>query len=742
MNAYENKMMDAALTYAELGFAVFPLVPGGKEPLGNLAPNGFKNATKDPAEINRIWESEPNANIGIACGAASGGLCVVDVDTHNEDGKKSLRSWLEERGATLPETVTARTGGDGLHYYFRSDEACKSRTGILPGIDVKAEGGYIVAPPSVHPSGTPYAWEEGRSQLEAQIAEVDDVVRALVEYRAPKGKDEGGDAEDGKVHEGGRNDALASHLGHLRHFGYGLEELIKEALTYNASTLVPPLDEAEAVGVALSISKYQAPKGRVQADQELLDRLAELRPEDGGRYGSTDQGRGYLFADVFKDKARYCPERKSWYVYDGARWKHDAGALEAGELVKELANALALHRCFLNASEAELNRLDAEWSKWQKRSVRDTILKDAAGVHPLALAEFDANPYLLNVENGTLDLEAGELKLHSPADLITKLAPVSYRPDAAYPRWGQFVSEITDGDEEEALFLQRCFGYALSGSTHHEAMFLLYGPTSRNGKSTLVEAVLNVLGDYGAVTNPEMLSTARSTAGGMKATEDLARLDGVRFASVPELPRGMRLNSATVKHWTGSDSVNARFLNENSFDYKPQFKLFVNTNHLPTATDATLFKSGRVVVVPFTRHFTEAERDPELKRKFRSEEAMSAILNWLLEGWLSLRAEGLALPPSVASATGKYAEENDVVKRFAEERLEKDAGNAVATSELLKAFNEWARSNGVEQSNANSFKGELERAGFQVMRRRPTSITNPVNCVLGFKIKQPNSLHP
>lgn len=734
MNAYENRMLDAALEYAEFGFSVFPLVPNGKEPLSSLAPHGFKSATKDPEQIRRMWESEPNANIGIACGEVSGGLCVIDVDTHDADGKESLRLWLEEESAALPETVTVKTGGGGLHYYFMSDETVGGRIGVLPGIDVKGDGGYIVAPPSIHETGASYVWEKSHSLSETLIAEADDVVRTLFNHRVAKNKTKRISTGE-KVHEGGRNDALASYLGGLRRCGLELDELSEAALRFNGNMLVPPLEEAEAIGVARSISKYQTTYGALQADGTLLDKLEELRPEDGGRYRDTDQGRGYLFADAFKDKAHYCPERGSWFVFDDTRWMLDAGSLKIDELARGLGSALLYRLRLLRVSDEELKRLENEWSKWQKRSVRDTFLKDAKSVYPVRIDEFDANPYLLNVANGTLDLETGELRPHKPGDLITKLAPVAYDPAASYPRWGQFISEVMGGDEEAARFLQRCFGYALSGSTKHEAMFLLYGPTTRNGKSTLVESTLHVLGDYGAATNPELLSTTRNTAGGMKATEDLARLDGVRFASVPELPIGMRLNSANVKHWTGSDSVNARFLHENSFDYKPQFKLFINTNYLPAATDATLFKSGRVVVIPFNRHFAESERDPDLKQKFFSEEAMSVILNWLLEGWLSVQDEGLALPPSVVSATSEYAEENDAIKRFADEHLESSAGHAVATSELLLHFNDWAHANGVEPSYSNIFKGGLERAGFTVERRRPTGGGNPVNCMLGYKIK-------
>jgi P4 family phage/plasmid primase-like protien len=738
MDTLTSTMLAAALEYARCGFAVFPLNPGDKAPLGYLAPNGFKDATTDSERIKSFWEAEPNANIGIACGAVSGGLWVLDVDTHKADGKETLRLWLEESGVSLPETVTAITGGDGLHHYFKSSEPVRTRIGIMPDIDIKGEGSYIVAPPSIHPSGNPYRWETGRSLAEVPIAEADDVIHSILEYSATSGKEQRPKKykkSRGKIPEGERNDALTSHLGGLRHKGWSLDDLEAEAVRFNRERLSPPLDESEVLGVTQSIYRYPASyEVAATVDEKLLEKLADLHPEDTSRYKNTEQGWGYLFADVFKDEARFCPERKAWFNHDGTRWKHDPGALAAGERVKRLADAL--HVYLMQLPDTMREQLYKGWGAWQRRNTRDTILRDAAGVYPIALAEFDTNPYLLNVLNGTLNLETRELQPHSADDLITRLAPVKYDPQASFPRWAQFIDEIMNGDTDTAQCLQRCLGYALSGSTEHEKMFVLYGATSRNGKSTLTEAVLGVLGDYGATADPEMLSTARNTAGGMKATEDLARLNGVRCVSVSELPKGMNLNSAKVKQWTGSDTIKARFLHENSIEFKPQFKLFVNTNDLPQVSDTALFKSERVVLIPFTRHFTEAEQDTTLKQQFSTGEAKSAVLNWLLEGWQSLQTRGLILPDAVKTAVGEYSAESDAIRRFVDDCLEADTNGEIKTTDLRKTFQEWACANGFEPLNERAFKGELLRAGLSVPRCRPKAGGNATSLLKGYKFKE------
>ncbi|MCL2402776.1 MAG: phage/plasmid primase, P4 family [Coriobacteriia bacterium] len=739
MDISNNTMLVTALQYAAQGLAVFPLEPNSKAPLGRLAPNGFKNATKDPELIKSWWQQEPNAGIGIACGAVSGGLFVVDIDVRDNDGKEALKTWLEASSATLPETATVTTGSGGVHYYYRSNEPTKCKNGIMASVDIKGEGGYIVAPPSIHPSGNPYQWMHGLSLAEVPITEANNTVLELASLSSIKGRKLDVRKTKNSVGEGSRNTTLASHLGSLRNKGWGLDALEAEAIRFNHANLSPALSEFEALGVAQSIYSYPVHHEAVAAqitfvDEPLLAKLTILRPEDESRYRNTEQGWGYLFADVFKDEARFCPERKTWFTYDGTRWKHDRSSLAAGELTKRLADAL--HVYLLQIPENVRAQFGEGWKKWQRRNTRDIILKDAAGVYPVTLADFDADPYLLNVLNGTLNLKTGELQPHRASDLITRLAPVTYDPQVTFPRWIGFIDEVMQGKQDTIKCLQQCFGYALAGSTNLEKMFILYGAKSRNGKSTLAEAVLGTLGEYGATADPEMLSTNRKTGGGMKATEDLARLDGTRFVSVSEPPKSMNLDSAKLKQWTGSDSIKARYLHENSFEYKPQFKLFLNTNDLPVASDTALFKSRRMVLIPFERHFTEAEQDTTLKQQFSTNVAKSAILNWLLEGWQSLQSEGLTMPSSVAAAVDEYRAESDAIRRFVDERLEVDAEGEIKTTVLLNSFQEWARANGLEPLNSNSFKGELERAGLPVKRRRPKTGGNPAQLLVGYKFSE------
>ncbi|MDL2327771.1 phage/plasmid primase, P4 family [Ruminococcaceae bacterium OttesenSCG-928-A11] len=266
----------------------------------------------------------------------------------------------------------------------------------------------------------------------------------------------------------------------------------------------------------------------------------------------------------------------------------------------------------------------------------------------------------------------------------------------------------------------------LSGDTSLECFFILYGSTTRNGKSTLTETVAHILGDYAKTALPQSLS--RRPSDGSAASPDIARLKGARLINVPEPEKAMELNIALIKQLTGGDTYTARYLNENPVEFRPEGKIFINTNHLPRAADDTVFSSGRVKLIPFDRHFTEGEQDTGLKKLFRKQKNMSGILNWLIEGYHLLQAEGLVLPPRVLSATSAYRSEADIFGMFIEESTMPQEGIRVATSELYAAYMLWAKDNGYRPLNSKNFVGELRRR-FDVRRSGTVG-----NVVVGLKI--------
>jgi putative DNA primase/helicase len=436
------------------------------------------------------------------------------------------------------------------------------------------------------------------------------------------------------------------------------------------------------------------------------------------RYSLDDKGIGNAFADSVKGESRYVADEKSWFYYDGVVWKKDHNSLHVREKAKKYLDYLRKLK-----KEIEDRKNDPSETDNEKAFIavvkglancgeRKTMLDEAMSVHPLNKSDFDTKMNLLNCLNFTIDLDTGEPKKQDPEDFITKVAPVKFNPNAKYPRWADFTLEIMDNDVETAKYLQKILGYGTTGETSQECMFIFYGPTTRNGKGTLMESVMNVLGDYALNMQPDSLAK-RKRYSGSTATPDIARNVGVRLVSVNEPAEDMVLDAAIVKQLTGSDTITTRFLYGNSFDYRPQFKLYISTNHLPAVTDDTLFSSGRIKVILFKRHFEEDKQDRNLKNLFRIEESKSAILNWLLEGLKMYQSAGLEAPESVVAATSSYRQETDTLGLFIKEATIKNANaKTKKTSDVYKIYVKWCKDSCLTAVKLKSFVGLMRNAGY------------------------------
>ena len=441
------------------------------------------------------------------------------------------------------------------------------------------------------------------------------------------------------------------------------------------------------------------------------------------RYTDDDLGLGYLFADTFHDCLRYVYDADKWYFFGGGSWKLDKGDVYARRCVKALVENL-----IKNSSKDKFKE------EISKRSTRETIIKEARDISPINLSDFDTSPYLLNCSNGTIDLRTGQFRDHDPDDFLSKKVNAVYNPEAKCERWEQFIEQIMCNDKELALYLQKCLGYALSGDTSEECMFILYGPTTRNGKGTLMESIYNLLGDYSRTIQPDSL--AQRKANGSGHSDDLARLAGIRFVNASELPNDMKLNAAIVKQMTGGDTVTARFIYKGFFEYRPQFKIFINTNHLPEIVDDSLFSSGRLKLIPFDRHFGDAEQELGLKKLFREDNSRSAILNWLLEGYRRYRsdADRLALPPKAKELLTEYRKNSDAVGLYIENCLEAcDTTNNIKdrekTAKLHSDFLEWYNNEDVAELSLKEFVQSLRQKNLLARDREIGHF------IKGYKIK-------
>lgn len=471
--------------------------------------------------------------------------------------------------------------------------------------------------------------------------------------------------------------------------------------------------------------------GQCQGARPLA--LGEVAPEHNPRYACTDIGNGNLFADWAKALARYVPERKLWYTFNGKVWEPDTGNLRVMELCKKLADELVIYAVGLpEGLERDKYRKSVE--RWQVRRNREIILKDAAGVYPIKLNEFDSSPWLFNCQNGTLDLQTRVFKQHDSADLLATISGVEYDPNVHSTLWEQTISDVTQGDLDLSAYLQKALGYGLTGDTSEECFFLLYGPTTRNGKGTVMETYMKLLGGYGKAARPETIALRQHT-NSSGPTEDIAKLAGARAVNISEPDKQMVLSAALVKTLTGNDTMTARFLNENSFEFKPQFKLFINTNHLPKANDVTIFSSGRVKVLPFNRHFEPEEQDKSLKK--RLEQELPGILNWCLDGLWLMNETGFEPPEAVLQATSQYQHDSDKLTRFVEEMLISETTGEVRAEETYKAYRDWCQRNGQYADAYPAFKQGMA-AYAEIKKKRPRGAgkaVNPTVMLCGVQLK-------
>lgn len=444
--------------------------------------------------------------------------------------------------------------------------------------------------------------------------------------------------------------------------------------------------------------------------------LDEMAPHTNPRYGRDEIGMGNMFADFFKPIARYNSERGIWYVYDGIVWQPDTENLKVAELAKLLADKLYVFALTITEEDARKRFIDRV-RKLQLRKHRETMLKDAKSVFPLSMRSFDQDIYLFNCKNGTLDLRTMEFREHRPEDYLTKVSPVDYDPEADCPRWHTFMDEIMQGDKERSDYLQKAIGYSLTGDTRMECLFILYGPTSRNGKGTTMESILRIMGEYGKNADPTMLQ-AKFNSQSNGPTEEIARLAGARFVNISEPAKKLTIDAALTKRLTGNDTITARYLHENSFEFRPNFKIFINTNHRPNITDLTLFDSGRIKIIPFDRHFDEKEQDKDLKTTFAKPENMSGILNWMLEGYKMFRGQGLEMPDSVINATDDYRKASDKIAQFCEACLVSKPGAMLRSKSVYNRYKQWSEANGYHAEGVKNFKTEFLKH-FVEDRRRP-----------------------
>ena len=474
------------------------------------------------------------------------------------------------------------------------------------------------------------------------------------------------------------------------------------------------LTQAVAAAVPFALSPPAAdtpvqslPDETVAADNPITLKFAENPPES---FPFNDKGNSALFGCVFGDVCRFNVTANEWYVYECGYWQADTGGMLTSRFAKQLHSELIRHSIKISDESRQKSFLD-NVNRMSRLNVREIMIKDSKEMNFIKSEILDSDPWLFNCKNGVYDLRNGYFRQHRPDDLMSRMSNVVFDENADCPVFKKFFREITSEDTEKARFLQTVFGYCLTGDTSQECFFILYGSTTRNGKGTLMETFCHMLGNdkgYAAAANPESFAVHRNRDS-RQASGDIARLNGARCCNVSEPPKGMQLDAALMKTLTGRDTITARHLREREFQFRPQFKIIFNTNYLPYVNDESLFNSDRVRIITFDRHFGENERDLTLKDRLITQNEISGLFNWCLEGLKRYRSEGLIIPQCVKAATGNYRSDCDRQLIFFNECMTETPGRNCKAKDAFEVYRSWCKANGFQPENKTNFIAGLRR---------------------------------
>ena len=433
------------------------------------------------------------------------------------------------------------------------------------------------------------------------------------------------------------------------------------------------------------------------------------KPEKKKLYSFDDTGNAERLVDIFGDRIRYSYVNKSWLYYDGRKWCFDVtGAIHrmADEIVEQMRNDMDYYVKNAPQSWGDPDDVEKNYMKHLKQSrsnrSKESMIKESQHHVPITPDQLDTHRALLCTPNGIVNLKNGGLYSHDKNKFITKITNCEYTDKIDHPLWDSFLDSTFGGDQELIHYIQKAIGYSLTGSTQEQCTFFCYG-TGRNGKSTFMETISDALGDYATNIQPETIMVKPGTNG---PTSDIARLKGARFVTCSEPNEGVRLNEGLIKQLTGGDKVTASRKFENEFEFYPEFKLWMSTNHKPVirGTDVGIWR--RICLIPFTVCIPEEKVDKRLKFKLQRE--LSGILKWAVDGCLLWQREGLEQPDAVKQATAEYRSEMDVISAFI-------ADCCVVTNDLRRerakdmfsAYAKWAKENNEFEMKSTKFGREM-----------------------------------
>lgn len=496
------------------------------------------------------------------------------------------------------------------------------------------------------------------------------------------------------------------------------------AVTYGTSLLNKAINETQNIYNPESDSQDSESSYTFSFNE---DKTKKIMPRSW-----DDQGRGLRMKDQFATVLKFNAVDKKWFFFNGSYWQEDIGNQKVELAAERVANSIKTEKPELSFStKTDEDKAMNEWYRFQKDSrshmakmhMIDEFKKYVIVKH----GEFDKEDMLLNTESGYVDLSNGELHDHDIDKKFSHQTLAEYSDNVDAPLWEQFLNQIFNNDEELIHYVQKAIGYSFTGSVDEQCLFILNG-RGRNGKSVFSNVVSDVAGNYAKQMNVQTIVAKKNQSG--SANSDIARLEGARIVTSSELNEGDRFDESLVKQLTGGDKILARFLYGSEFEYKPKFKIWMATNHLPIirGTDDGIWR--RIKIIPFNIQIPKEKVDKKLEYKLKAE--YTGILNWIVQGAIMWQQEGLEDPEAVKQVIETYRAEMDPLDAFLEECCTTGQNYSIKAREMYDAYHEWAKESEEYKMSMTKFGREMSKKLLRVKKRDGW-------CYVGLKLKEPDS---
>jgi putative DNA primase/helicase len=771
---------DTALAANRAGIVAIPVKENGSK-----APDlrSWKPFIKRHPSLKEsdLWfgESTIRTGIGFVCGSVSGGLEVVDFDERSAwDAYVELaeNSGCGDLLKRVQQGYLARTpNGRHLAWFCQEIEGSQKLASrseadskVKTLIETRGEGAYVIAPPShggVHPSGEPYVQEHGGPEsIVAITPEERDILLVLARAlnkipstepsSAPGPRTENNDApgslfnDDQSVTTTGlfglhgwevvwqRGEVSylrrpGKTIGISASVGYIAPDI---ARIFTTSTTFEPrsYDKFGVYAVLSHGGDFSAAARLLRENPKYRHEPGQLvTPTNGGTpslgafdYSMNNDGDAEYFAQKHRDDLRYDHQRGTFFLFGPHHWQVDQ-IRATMQLAREANRERIIAAADCEDSERR-RKLISHLNRSGSRQSFEAVLALAQSANQIADKgdRWDANPTLLGVQNGVVDLQTGQLRDGRTEDGITKVTAVAFDPAAVCPRWMQFLDEVFDSDPALIDFVQRAVGYSLSGVTTSQIIFFLHG-TGANGKSVFESVISGVAGDYGYTLPFSALEFNPRSA---RAVE-IAEIPGKRLVVTSEVAESARLNEARIKALTGDDELNTRRNYGHPFTFKPVAKYWLAMNHLPRVTDDSEGFWRRVRLIPFNRTFGPKDRDPNLEASLRKE--LPGILRWAVEGAVVYFRDGIDAPNSVLLATKEYRTSSDPLADFIDECCERGAGYEVVANQAFLRYTKWCAAQGITE------RDQLKMASFgtKIKMRFESQKRKTGRYYIGFRLR-------